>query len=107
MNIERIENLIEMAGFGIGYWATDAEWDSDAQTYTIFEDDEDNNPIRHVLSYKNIEEAAEKIINGFSNLPNGGWAANAVYSAWSADDVDAEAADIIIQVACFGEVIYG
>ena len=92
---EDIETVIEMAGFGINYWAYKAVVGD--KTYTVFEEDGD----KYVLSYDDIIKGIKLYIE------NG----NKPYSIVDENEIDecqidAEVADMIIQFACFGEIVY-
>lgn len=114
---EAIDCIIEMAGYGIAYWAVSASDDEDARTYTIQESEEGDSEI-HVLTYDQIVEAFWKIASftrpkGVGSMVQG-YALNAVIDGLRAGDgdvdaghIDADLADSIIQLACFDKVIYG
>lgn len=115
---DAIDCIIEMAGYGISYWAVSATQLTEARTYTVIDSDDQK---EYVLSYEKIVESFwdlanfAKQIKGASlasyvrkyiiaamadGLRNGG-------SDIEAGHIDAEAADMIIQYACFGEIVYG
>lgn len=93
---EDIEEIIDMAGYGIGYWAIKAVVGDDYYEIT----DEENK--KHKLSYKDI-------INGVKMyIKNGNKPYNIIDdNAIAAENIDSVVADMIIQYACFGELIYG
>lgn len=118
---DSLDCILEMAGYGIGYWALRATVDQEARTYTIIPDehptDEERTPI--VVPF-------DKIIGAFwviadlntevKYLPGyvRGYALKAVADGFEdgqgdidAGHVDSDLADAIIQVAAFGEVVYG
>lgn len=114
---DSLECILEMAGYGIGYWAVAAEADDEARTYTITESEESDNKV-HVLTYDQIIEAFWRIASGshvkFLGSTVRGYAFNAVIDGIRNGDgdidaghVDSELADAIIQVAAFSEIIYG
>lgn len=118
MNVEvtddDIEVLIEMAGFGIGYWCDHAVVDSEARTYTVHEDGTGK---EFTLSYDKIADvlvdiatlnsydigyAAESARQFVADRLEGGEA-----SEYAAGAFDADTGDAVIQCACFGELVYG
>lgn len=115
---ESLDCIIEQAGYGIGYWAIQAVYDPAERTYKVLDSDDQQ---EYVLSY-------EKIIESFWDLANfakqiegtsqNGYVRKYIYSAVvdgivdgkgdiDAGHIDAAAADMIIQHACFGRIIYG
>ena len=103
---------------GIGYWAfvTDYEWqdgsgDEIAATATIRP--EDNNTA-YSLSIEQIGSALHKMANGggFGDEPAPEWWTRKWRKAYlecagGEWDFDADDADAVVQVVCFGEVVYG
>jgi hypothetical protein len=98
-----IECIIEMAGYGIGYWCSEAVVKE--RGYDI-RDDEDSK--WYELNYEDILKGIELyILNGnqpyniiFMDEENGKLFVDS-------GNIDAEVADSIIQYACFGKIIYG
>lgn len=94
---EDIENIIDMAGYGISYWCDKAVIKEDS--YKVHDDEEDK---WYTLSYEDILKGVGKYIEN-GNKPydildgNGGI---------DAGMIDAEVADMIIQYCCFGQIIY-
>jgi len=117
---ESLDCLIEMAGYGINYWASSATQDDEAKTYTVTENEEGEYAV-HVISYDKIIDAFWKAANPGAEIK--GWhrghstrayALSAVTNGLrngegdiEAGDIDSDLADNIIQLAAFGEVIYG
>ena len=115
---ESIDQIIESAGYGIGYWASAAVVDEHARTYTITESEEGDYD-KHVVTYDQLVEAFWKIANpgrsikGLGKMTRG-YALDAVMDGIQngkgdidAGHVDSDLADHIVQVAIFDEVIYG
>ncbi len=102
MNDRAVLDVIEMASYGIGYWASSAVVDEDAKTYTVTEGDFEGrgDTETFVLTWQALRVAANKLIR-FSVPVNRDILASIVNN-----DVDATAADVIVQVAAFGEVRY-
>lgn len=104
-----IEVVIEMAGYGIAYWADEAQYDTEARKYKVHvaEDDE-----WWTLSYEEIAQAL--VLVGTRN--SGNYVDKYVRETlreledgeqYPGGDIDSHAADVIIQLAIYGEVIYG
>jgi hypothetical protein len=117
---ESLECLIDMAGYGIAYWASAAEYDNEARTYTVTENEEGEYE-KHVITYDKIIEAFWKAANPGAEIE--GWSKGTSTRKYALDAVidgiregngdieaghiDADLADNIIQLAAFGEVQYG
>jgi hypothetical protein len=117
---ESLDCLIEMAGYGISYWAVAAEYDDEARTYTVTENEEGENE-KHVIPYDKIIDAFWQAANPGSKIK--GWhekhetreyALRAVIDGIlagkgdiDAGHIDSDLADNIIQLAAFGEVQFG
>lgn len=101
-------DLVDTAGYAIGYWADRAEvhWGTADKKYSVWEDDEDNT--RHDITPGMVERAMVDIYTG--KIAVGKGILDSVTSAIMEEEygeVDGDAADVIIQVAAFGEIIYG
>jgi hypothetical protein len=110
MPVEGIENIICDAGEFIGYWASEGRVDSALQTYTVTESDaHDSEGSRDfTLTYTDIVRAMVKLATGVVKVrPDIREAIGEAFVNYDESDMDAEVADCIIQVACFGDVIYG
>lgn len=104
-NDEFITDIIDMAGYGIGYWASKAELDVEAGTYTVTEGDDFGDHETAVLSRQDISHAASRVINA---RPGDPFKANDAITGYVRDrDIDSDAADVVIQVAMFNEIRYG
>lgn len=109
---ELIEEIIETAGYGIGYWAHTAHHDSLAETYTLtwdgedFEDTDPNSAGEHKLDYSDIAKAVEELLAGGVRVNN---TLLGQLREWlnGYPTMDTELADVVIQVALFDEIIYG
>jgi hypothetical protein len=114
-----IEDIIDTAGYGINYWCVRAVVDSDARTYTVTQDPElaepGDEPI--VLEYDSIVKVAEHIANGHFEVGQhirdyfvewlDALKADDEDSQWAGGFIDSDAGDVLIQVACFAEIVYG
>lgn len=103
-----IDTIIEMGGYGIGYWAVEAYADHAAQTYTVVE--EDGNKFE--LTFQQLANAL--VLIGTRNSPNyvDQYAQRTLREIedgekYPGGDIDSDLADVIVQIAYFGEVIYG
>lgn len=108
--VEGIENIICDAGMMIGYWATEAIVDGTNQTYTITEEEaHDGEGSRSfTLTYTDIVRAMMKLATGEVAIRSDiREAINEAFINYEESDLDGEVADVIVQVACFGDVIYG
>lgn len=101
-------DLVDTAGYAIGYWADRAEvhWGAADKKYSVWEDDDDNT--RHDITPDMIEQAMVDIYTG--KIPVSKGILDSVTSAIMEEEygeVDGDAADVIIQIAAFGEIVYG
>ena len=109
LNQDDFECIIEMAGYGIGYWASAARIKSSGcgGFYVGYDVTEDETEKVFKLDRLAVEKAVAEL---FQKRP-----LNAAFMQGidtlirqdDASDVDANSADAIVQWACFGEVIYG
>ncbi len=83
MTEDQILDVIEMAGFGIGYWAYDAVVDPKNRTYTIYSDDLD-----------------EPAVIGFDKIAE-------VPKDYDLEQLGSWEADYLVQTAAFGDTIFG
>ncbi len=106
-----VECLIDDAGYIIGEWAKTAEIDNTAKTYRIVIRDEYADDVsidEMTLTYDNIKTAIRLVADGKIAL-------NEYHTQFCKDfvadpdsaDYDAETADCLIQIAIFGDVIFG
>lgn len=113
---ENLEDLATTAWYGaITYWATDPV--SEAPEGTIISlrvEDYDDEPLDFHLSAEVLVAAFAKIIS--KEAPIGDWVYAYFKSAWDErtpdeglemGNIDAVAADVWVQVACFGTIVYG
>ena len=112
MNAELVElfgNLIEDAGYTIGYWAEEATHDEAKQTYavTIQEEYADEYESK-TLTYQDLLDASKKLASGVIKVNSQTKSVcQAIISDPSDVDYDADDADVIVQVAMFGDIIFG
>lgn len=104
-----IGDLIETAGYGIGYWASSATVDEDNRTYTITENDEGDFE-EHVVTYDQLAEAISKVASGDGAMA--GFCIDYIVTTkngyeYATEYFDSDVADVVVQTAIFGEPIYG
>ena len=103
-----LDVVIDQAGYGIGYWAKSAVIDLEEQTYTITEYNDDPD-VSTVLSFEQIANALVQL--AYQSLRHLHIREELVALAqgqhYAGGSMDADDADSIIQLAAFGEVIYG
>jgi hypothetical protein len=113
MNEELVElfgNLVDDAGYAIGYWAEEATHDQDKQTYSVVvqADYADDDIASKVLTYADLLEASKKLASGSIKVNSQTKSVcQAIISDPSDVDYDADDADVIVQVAMFGEIVFG
>jgi hypothetical protein len=102
-----LTTAVESGLYGIAYWATEHpgfDFWRDAETLDITRikivaDNDKGETKTYDITTEKIKEAVAQIAqeNGMPEL----------VASILEEDVDSEGADIIVQVACFGQVIYG
>jgi hypothetical protein len=108
--IEQVADLIDEAGYFINYWAVKGHHDTEAKTYAITLDEhsaEYTDKPKVVITYAQVDEAIRKIAQGGIVRSDLTEAAQAYVSEPGEADLDAEFADVAVQVAAFGEVVFG
>lgn len=82
---------------GINYWADVTEYRNEPGMgkVTLIDPDGDT----HTVTATQASDAAREVIRLYPKTRGAGYIL--------ADDIDAEAADMIVQVACYGKVVYG
>ena len=90
-----------------GWWGDAAKVDETHHIYSIEEIDEEGRVVgQYSLPLRDVADACARIITGSPAIRSD--LAKQVASAITPDpDIDADAADCILQVAVFGEVRYG
>jgi len=110
LQAELVSDLVDAAGYGIAYWAVEGRQDDEAQTYTIVLDEdaaEEAGKSEVVLTYAQLRTAIRKIARG--DIVNQGLtkaAKDFIFRPEDAD-LDSEFADAVVQVAVFGDVVFG
>jgi len=125
---ELISSIIEDAGYYIGYWASEGTHSTEARSYELKHEGEDGEPTTTTISYDDIWRAIVKIAEG-NGVNVNQCTRNICTSIVRLDstkgdeddadiiqeladlldeiDYDAEDADVIIQVAIFGKIVFG
>jgi hypothetical protein len=109
--VELFDNLCEDASYGgIGYWASEATNDRTTKTYdvVVMEEYLDDEIKSKTLTYEDLLEASRKLATGEVSInPRTKAVCQQIISDPTDVDYDAEDADCIVQVAMFGEVLFG
>lgn len=103
---EIIEDIIEGAGYVIGYWASEGQYDSEARTYSVTDAEDD---ATYHVTYDDIAKAIGKIVRNEIELRDDIREA-IVLDLIDYDNggrMDSEVYDCVIQVACLGSITYG
>jgi hypothetical protein len=111
MTLTDFASIVDTAGYAITYWADEAEYDepydSDDPDATYTVSCEDGTEI-YTLTKEDAEKAMVLIAEGRMDVSSN--IRDDVRQAIKDDDmgyIDGYAADAIIQVACFGTIVYG
>lgn len=98
-------DIVDTAGYGIGYWADTAEVDDELYTYTVHENEVDD---VFTVTKPDLERAWALIVNRKVTLND---TIRGYFDASTNENdlghIDATCADVLVQVAIFGEVVYG
>ena len=115
---EDIEDILDTAGYGMNYWAYEAHVDSEARTYTVRTDPDlidDEEPV--TVTFDKLLETAFRIAGGQYEMNDSirecfiDW-----HEALMLDDedsqyaggfIDADAGDVLVQIAINDEIVYG
>ena len=93
-----VRDLIDTAGYAISYWCSAAVTsDDDAEAYTVTEVDTGQ---RFVLGLEALRAAWDRVLSGTMDVRP------SIVQSLRDNDVDTDAADVVVQVACFGTIIY-
>lgn len=114
---ENVDDVMMTAAYGgITYWATQPTSADFARAkdgeHVIREDDSEDATAFYLTSDK-IRQAIVEIAEGQHTNDTIRDYVRSAFDNWTAEDgidcgdIDADAADCIVQVACFGEVVYG
>lgn len=111
---ENLNDMIETAGYGgVNYWCNRIHEDAPG-IWTIYEMVEDEKPNQHQINSRSLIKAFLLLAN-----PNQQLIADYVHQYFlqavkdgdktglDVGHIDATAADCLVQIACFGELVYG
>lgn len=111
-----LDAIIDPAGYGINYWANLAEIDEEARTYTVRDMFGDFNAVQ--ISFDTLAKTLidiayhpEEVGLDYSTEWSD-WAREALWEIEHSEphpggSIDSELADVIVQIAAFGELMYG
>ena len=109
---EMISEIIDTAGYSIAYWATSLINDEASNSYLIeFDGDdfEEESPLatgRAFITYAQVAKATEQVAKNEAKI--GDWLVLQANQWLNGEPtLDGDLADVIIQVATFGELVYG
>jgi hypothetical protein len=115
---ENVEDIMDTAAYGgITYWATnppEAVLEALPDGVHLIQDGEDDDK-RYRLTTEQVRQAVLRVARNEPRVVNStiqGYV-QAAFANWTEEDgidcgdIDADAADCIVQVACFGEITYG
>jgi hypothetical protein len=105
---DTVEEIVESAGSYIDYWSDGIDWGAGERYVTVHErqDDDDSKVISHRVPYSVIAYALGRLVDG-EYTARADLVTAARRAALDASSIDAELADIIIQCAIFGHIVYG
>lgn len=102
VSADEIREIWETATLACGYWASDMTGaHGDPGAYYIREREPSRDDYDYALTSRDIAQAIGTIIGGHVAI------SRSIRRDIIDGDYDGEAADAIIQVACFGEITYG
>lgn len=115
---ETVRDMLDTAGYGIGYWAASLETLPDKAGTIIVMDRErgDGDPVECRTNFAGIREAFVKLAT-----PGQGYVGSTIYDYFrlavedrdektgeiDAGHIDSDAADCLVQVALFDDIVYG
>lgn len=106
-----VEDMLDSAGYGIGYWCERGVIDRDKRTYTVTPDEEarfyEEYRKDFVIGFDDIVRTLLEIAVGKHKV---GYPREYAQK-WLVDKdgghLDSDIMDVTIQIACFGEVVFG
>lgn len=112
-----VQDIVDTAAYGgITYWAvepTQANFDAAPEgAFTFRDGDEEDGGVHYVIKDQ-IRRAIVEVAEGQHTNDRIRDYVRSAFDNWTEEDgidcgdIDADAADCIVQVACFGEVVYG
>ncbi|WP_353707277.1 hypothetical protein ABRQ22_14840 [Cellulosimicrobium sp. ES-005] len=108
---EHVQNIIDIAGYWMTYWAASAPREAwkEGDAFVFVEVGDGDDEVTHHLTGEQIRQAWAEIAAGdHSAISNEILAQFAeALDAGEPDLIDAEAADVLVQIAALGKVVYG
>lgn len=102
LDSETFNDLCDVAGYAIGYWAREAEVSKDI--YTIHDQEGDT----HVVTKEKLEKTIlDAYAGNYKLIDHNQRAVHELVTENEAGEIDTECIDLLIQYALFGEVVYG
>jgi hypothetical protein len=102
-----ILDVIDAAGYGIGYWADAAEVDEESDVYRVREVTTyesvgvPRQTTEHVITFEALAQALGKLAaDGWQSIQQG-------LAERDAGHIDSQGGDAAVQMAAFGELVYG
>lgn len=106
---EMISDLVYTAGYGIS-WAYEGKLDEEAESYWLYLNEEAEAELGKsevTLTFAEIEKAMAKIAEGSVVNEKIAKICREALADPEHSDIDSEVADCVIQVATFGDVVFG
>lgn len=108
---EDMETLLEMAGYGISYWAASAS--VEATGYRVLDSDEAQKDLLEDEDFDWAFASFEKLAEALVKIGTGEFVSG--YREYAADylaeqdagHIDADLADHVVQYAIYGEIVFG
>ncbi len=113
VSVEEISSLIDTAGYGMNYWAEFGMYSEEKQTYEVRLDQDAQDGVgwesdTKVITYQEIADAIQKLISGQVGIrPDIRQSLVEEFINKDGGQMDSEGAEVVIQVALFGDVIFG
>lgn len=102
---EDVQNLLDCAGYGIGYWADSATVNTETKTYTVHEgaaEPSGDVPVVKTVTFDDVRAA-------FNQLASKDMLPEFQMREIASNDLgfDALVGDLVVQWLLFGEIVYG
>lgn len=113
---EEITDMIDTAGYGIGYWCEHAVVDTNTRQYRVTPDEEARQDERFAGTFIiNFDDVVKVLVEfatgqhelGYPREYAQSWLADKVKHGDGAGNLDSEIMDCVIQQCAFGEIVFG
>jgi hypothetical protein len=95
------EDIVDIAGYGINYWCSRAVVNDLNYSYTVTEAETGD---VYTIWKVQMEEVYGEILDGeYSIAPY----IREYFRSGDVGDIDATAGDVLVQICCFGKIVYG